>query len=129
MPVVLGAEILDDDFLDMAVALVQIAQRQQRVDPLGARLADADQDAGGERHVELARRLDRGEPRRRGLVGRAVMRAAALRTSRGDTFSSIMPCDTDTRRSAAISASLITPGLTCGSSPVSRSTSAHIAAR
>ena len=40
-----------------------------------------------------------------------------------------MPCDTETRRSAAMSASLITPGLTCGRRPVSRSTSAHIAAR
>ncbi len=49
--------------------------------------------------------------------------------SRGDTFSSIMPWDTDTWRSAAMSASLITPGLTWGRSPVSRSTSADIAAR
>ena len=41
----LGAEILDDDFLDVAVALVQVAQRQQRLDALAPGLADADQDA------------------------------------------------------------------------------------
>ena len=32
----LGAEVLDDDFLQMAVALVQVAQRQQRLDALRA---------------------------------------------------------------------------------------------
>ena len=41
----LGPEVLDDDFLDMAVAVVQIAQRQQRLDALAPGLADADQDA------------------------------------------------------------------------------------
>jgi hypothetical protein len=76
--VVLGPEVLDDDFLDVAVAAMQHVDRQERLDALGAGFADADQDAGGERHVHLARRLDGGEPRRRHLVGRAVMRAAAL---------------------------------------------------
>ena len=51
--VVLGAEILDDDFLDMAVSAVQRVDRQQRLDALRAGFADADQDAGGERHLEL----------------------------------------------------------------------------
>ncbi len=41
----LGPEVLDDDFLDMPVAVVQIAQRQQRLDALAPGLADADQDA------------------------------------------------------------------------------------
>ena len=41
----LGAEILHDDFLDVAVRAVQIAQCQQRLDALAPRLADADQDA------------------------------------------------------------------------------------
>ena len=50
----LGAEILDDDFLDVAVRGVQVADRLQRVDPLVACLADADQDAGRERHLQLA---------------------------------------------------------------------------
>ena len=44
--------------------------------------------------------------------------------SRSDAVSSMMPCDTDTLRRRASHASSITPGLRCGSSPVSFSTSA-----
>ena len=54
----LGAEILDDDLLDVTVALVQLANRQERVDPLFERFADADEDAGGERDAKLACCLD-----------------------------------------------------------------------
>ncbi len=50
----LGPEILDDDFLDVAVAVVEIAQRQQRLDAFAPGFADADQDAGGERHRRFA---------------------------------------------------------------------------
>ena len=63
-----GTEILDDDFLDVAVALVQRAQRQQRFDPLAPGFADADQDAAGERHGGFACRSDCREPSRRMLV-------------------------------------------------------------
>ena len=73
----LGAEILDDDLLQVAVAVVQVAQRQQRLDALAPGLADADQDAGGERHRRLAGGADGLEPQRRVLVGRAEMRPAA----------------------------------------------------
>src|SRR5438552_12842508 len=73
----LCAEILDDDFLDVTVALVQLAQGEQRLDALAAGLADADQDAGGERYRHLAGRGDAVEPARRLLVGRAEMRPAA----------------------------------------------------
>ena len=65
----LGAEVLDDDLLHVAVTLVQIADREQRLDALEARLADADQNAGGERHARFARQADRLEPTRRNLVG------------------------------------------------------------
>ena len=41
----LGAEVLDDDLLQVPVLEVQVAQREQRLDPLAAGLADADQDA------------------------------------------------------------------------------------
>ena len=41
----------------------------------------------------------------------------------------MIPCDTDTRRNAAVCAALMTPGLRWGSSPVSVSTSSAIAAR
>ncbi len=74
----LGAEILDDDFLQMVVALVQVAQRQQRRDALAPRLADADQDAGGERHTRFTGRRNRREPRAWQFVGRAEMRSAAM---------------------------------------------------
>src|SRR5438874_1889269 len=67
--VILGAEILDDDFLDMAVAAMHCVDYQERVDALRSRFADADQNAGGERHVEPARGLKRGQPRRRRFVG------------------------------------------------------------
>ena len=40
----LRAEVLDDHLLDVAVALVEVADREQRLDPLLARLADPDQD-------------------------------------------------------------------------------------
>ena len=39
----LGHEILDDDFLNVAVALVQVLDRMQRLDALFPGLADADQ--------------------------------------------------------------------------------------
>ncbi len=69
----LGAEVLDDDFLDVAVAAMQLQEPQQRLDALGAGLADADEDAGGEGNAPLAGEPDGLEPRRRMLVGRAVM--------------------------------------------------------
>ncbi len=74
----LGAEILDDHLLYVTVRVVQVADRLQRLDPLFARLADADQDAGGERHLQLAGQPDRLQPNLRMLVGRAEMHAALL---------------------------------------------------
>ena len=47
----LGPEVLDDDFLDMTMGSVQIGNCLQRVDPLVACLADADQDSGRERNL------------------------------------------------------------------------------
>ena len=73
----LRAEVLDDHLLDVAVLAVQAGDRLQRLDPLLARLADADQDPGRERDAQLAREAQRLEPRGRLLVGRAEMRAAA----------------------------------------------------
>jgi len=46
----LGPEVLHNHFLDMAMARVQIADRDQRLDPFHARLADPDQQPRGERH-------------------------------------------------------------------------------
>ena len=70
-------EILDDDFLDVSITVVERAQSKQRVDPFLARLSDADQNARGERHALLAGGTDAREPPARVLIGRAVMGAAA----------------------------------------------------
>ena len=72
----LRPKVLNDDFLDMAVRVVEIAQREQRLDPLGAGLADADQDARGEGNSLLAGAPDRVESRLGMLVRRTVMRTA-----------------------------------------------------
>ena len=74
----LGAEILDDDFLQMAVAGMQVAQHEQREDAFAPGLADADQDAAGERHTLAAGRFDHRNADRRVLVGGAEMRPARL---------------------------------------------------
>ncbi len=78
----LGAEILDDDFLDVPVSQMQGADREQRLDALPAGLADPDQDARGEWHLLLTGRLQRREAGRRMLVRGPVMRAAPLREPR-----------------------------------------------
>ena len=74
----LGQEILDDHFLQMAVPGMDIAQRQQRFDPLFRRFADADQHAAGHRHPGAARSFERGQAHGRCLVGRAIVRPALL---------------------------------------------------
>ena len=70
----LRPEVLDDHLLDVAVPLVELADREQRLESLRSRLADPDQDPSRERDLELAREGDRLEPARRQLVRRAVVR-------------------------------------------------------
>ena len=70
----LGAEVLDDDFLDVAVPRVEAGQREQCIEPLRARLTDADQQSAGERDRQFPCQCDRLDPRRRVLVGRAPVR-------------------------------------------------------
>ena len=74
----LGAEVLHDDLLQMPVAQVQLAQCQERVDPFFARFTDADEDAGRERHRQLARQPQRFQSGGGLLVRRAKMRPAAF---------------------------------------------------
>ena len=102
--------------------------RLERLEPLGARLADPDQDPGRERHPRLAGEPQRLEPRGRELVGRAEVRPAALREPLRDVVSSISPIEAETGRSSSKSAAVSTPGLRCGRSAVSSST-ARAAAR
>ena len=74
----LGAKVLDNDLLHGARRVVDPAQRQQRLDALPPRLANADQDAGSEGNPRPAREPDGLETARRQLVRRAVMRHALL---------------------------------------------------
>ena len=70
----LRAEVLHDHLLHVAIASVQVADREQGLGALALGLADADEDAGGERHREPAGVLDRAQPHGRHLVGRAEVR-------------------------------------------------------
>jgi len=74
----LGPEVLDDDFLDVAVLVVQVPHREQGVDPFLAGLADADQDPRGEGHPCLTGQPERLQPAVRHLVGAAVVGLALL---------------------------------------------------
>ena len=74
----LGAEVLDDHLLEVAVFGVQVTQSEQRLDALGARLANADQDAARRRDLQSTHPGESVEANRRLLVGRAIMRHALL---------------------------------------------------
>ena len=78
----LGAEVLHDHLLQVTVALVQLAQREQRLDALAPRLADADEDAARVRDREPPGAVDRVQAHLGQLVGRAEVRHAALREAR-----------------------------------------------
>src|SRR5213592_4194599 len=65
----LRAEVLDDDFLEVTVPLLKVANRRERVHPLARCLTDADENACRERDRELARERDRAQAPRRHLVG------------------------------------------------------------
>ena len=48
--IILGTKVLNDDFLDMAVLIMQIAQGQHGLYPLRPGFANTDQNAGGKRY-------------------------------------------------------------------------------
>ena len=73
-----GPEVLNDNFLDTAVLLRDPPDGEDRVRPLGQRLTDADQDAGGERDRRPARVLQHPQPHGRVLVRAAVVRPAPV---------------------------------------------------
>ena len=69
----LGQEVLHDDFLHVTVARVRLDNGLERGDAIGARLADAHQDAGRERNLQFSRELERVEPALRHFVGCATV--------------------------------------------------------
>src|SRR3546814_6971887 len=82
----LGPEILDNHFLDMTIAAMQIADRHQRLDPFLSRLSNANQQAGRERHLCPARFLNGGEASGRSFIGRSEMRSSAFAQPFRSTF-------------------------------------------
>ena len=72
----LGSKILDDHFLEMLVGVVQVSQVEEGFQSLASGLADADQNARGERDRGRARITNDHEASRRFLVGRSEMRTA-----------------------------------------------------
>ena len=72
--VFLGPEVLHDHFLDVSELLVRPADRMHGLGALDQRLADADQQSGGERDGQPARIVQRAQPHRGVLVRAAVMR-------------------------------------------------------
>ncbi len=72
----LGAEVLHDHFLHRGVAAGGLAEREDRLGPLGQGLPDADQQSGGERDGEPAGVLQHPQPHLRVLVRRSVVRLA-----------------------------------------------------
>ena len=71
--VALGAEVLHNDFLDVAEFLVQATDRMQGVSAFGQRLPDTDQQTGGERNGQPACVGERAKPHLRILVRAAVV--------------------------------------------------------
>ena len=74
----LGPEVLHDDFLDAAVLAGDLTDGEDRLGALLRGLADADEDAGGERDVAAAGVLQDAQPDRRVLVRAAEVRGALV---------------------------------------------------
>ena len=119
----LGAEVLHDHLLQVAVLLRQVVKRGERGEPLRARLADPDQDPGRERDPQLAGEAHRLEPARGLLVGRGPVRAAACAEPLGRRLEHDPHRRRDRPQPLELGRASSRPGLRCGSSPVSSSTS------
>ena len=65
----LRQEVLDDHLLHVAVLAMRRGDRLERGHAVGPGLADADEDAGGERDAQLARGVERRQAPLRRLVG------------------------------------------------------------
>ena len=65
----LGAKVLNDDFLQVPIGKVQIAQRKQGFDSLATCFSDSNQYSGCERHTRFAGFLNSRQTHIRTLVG------------------------------------------------------------
>ena len=66
-------EVLEDHLLEVAVLLVHFGERLERLDPLRLALPDPDEDAAGERDLQLSGPADRLQASRRILRRRALV--------------------------------------------------------
>ena len=72
----LDAEVLNDDFLNMAVTLMQIADGEQRVHAIFERFADANQQSGRKGNILFARFFDGAQALGGKFVGSIVVGGA-----------------------------------------------------
>src|SRR5262249_61654022 len=72
----LGTKILNYDLLNVPIALVEVTDRQQRIDPILRRFPDSNEDAGCERHALLSRVFYDSQALRGNFVGSVVMSCA-----------------------------------------------------
>jgi hypothetical protein len=82
----LGAEVLDDDLLDVPVLFMQFAKREQRVQPFFSCFTDADENAGGKGHARFAGQADGFKPYSGMFIGRAEMYATTFAKARRNVF-------------------------------------------
>ena len=82
----LGAEILNDDFLDVAVFFMERSNRKERVDAFFHSFADANQDSSGERDGEPPCFFDGAEAQRGHLVWGFGVRKAIAHQAQADVF-------------------------------------------
>ena len=69
----LRQKVLHDYFLHVSVSCMRLGNCQQSIDAVFASFANAHQDPGGERNLQLASPLQRVEASLRHFVGRATM--------------------------------------------------------
>ena len=70
-------EVLKNHLLEMTVLVMQLRERLERLDAIGGRLADADENPARERDPELAGGPNRRQPSRRVLGRRALVGSQA----------------------------------------------------
>ena len=79
----LCAKVLNDHLLHVSVALREVPDCKQRIDALGTRLADPDQDSGRERNARVPGGANRPQPFARIFVRRSEVRTTAFRQAIG----------------------------------------------
>ena len=87
-----GAEVLHDHFLDVAVALVQVTDREHRINAVFRRLADADQQSCGEGNLLLSSLFNRAQALGREFVGSIVVSGALRKQAVRWSFQALGPC-------------------------------------